>query len=222
MHRKRRFALLGILALALSVTLGLGAGVAEAKKKKKVGGTVDITQPVNAAIPDASAGPPATFGTLTSDISVAGKKFKGSKIRDVNVTVQTQATAGDTPADNLRFRLTAPDGTTTWLVGSGATDAGPIAGPSIGPLTFDDETPFNLGGLPPAPDSTTLVSPYAGSSQTHCFSSIGSCSLSAMDNGTAPGNWTLRVQDTGAGPPVETSNLVSWRLVIIAGKKFKT
>jgi subtilisin-like proprotein convertase family protein len=207
-------ALLGVLALALSVTVGLSAGVAEAKKKKaKVGGTVDITQTVNGAIPDATA---TTFGTLQSNIAVAGKKFKGSKIRDVNVTVQTQATGGATPADNLRFRLTAPDGTTTWLVGSGF-----LAGTSVGPLTFDDETPVNIGGLPPAPDSTTLVAPYAGTAQPHCFSAFGGCELGNMDNGSASGTWTLRVQDTSAGGG-ETSSLVSWRLVMVAGKKFKT
>jgi hypothetical protein len=215
MHRKRRFALLGVLALALSVTVGLTAGAAEAqkKKKKKVGGTADITQTLNAAIPDATA---TSFGTLQSSITVGGKKFKKTKIRDVNVTVQTQATGGATPADNLRFRLTAPDGTTTWLVGAGF-----LSGTSVGPLTFDDETPVNLGGAPPAPDATTLVAPYNGTAQPHCFSALGGCALGDMDNGSAPGTWTLRVQDLAPGGG-ETSNLVSWRLVVVAGKKFKT
>jgi hypothetical protein len=214
MHRKRsRLALFGALALVLSVTLGL-AGVAEAKKKKKakVGGTVDITKTVNGAIPDATG---ASFGTLASEIPVGGKKFKGSRIRDVNVTLETVGTSGATPADNLQARLTAPDGSTSWLFG---TTGGP-QGSSIGPLTVDDETPFNLGGLPPAPDATTLVAPYAGTAQPHCFSSFGVCTLSVMDNGSASGNWTLRIQDLGSG---ETSNLVSWRLVVVAGKKFKT
>jgi hypothetical protein len=215
MHRKRRFALLGVLALVLSVTVGLSSGTAQAaKKKKKVGGTADITQTVNGAIPDATAAP-ATFGTLQSNITVGGKKFKGSKIRDVNVTVQTQATGGASPADNLRFRLTAPDGTTTWLVGFGF-----LSGTSVGPLTFDDETPVNLGGAPPAPDSTTLVAPYNGTAQPHCFSALGGCALGDMDNGSASGTWTLRAQD--GGTIGETSNLVSWRLVVVAGKKFKT
>jgi hypothetical protein len=214
MHRKRsRLALLG--ALALSVIVALSGGAAEAAKKKKkakAGGIVDITQTVNGAIPEAS---PTAHGTLTSGIAVGGKKFKGTRIRDVNVTLQTVDTMGATPADNLRARLTAPDGATTWLFG---TTSGP-QGASIGPLTFDDETPFNLGGLPPAPDSTTLVAPYAGTAQPHCFSSFGVCTLSVMDNGPASGTWILRIQDTATA---ETSNLVSWRLVVVAGKKFKT
>ncbi len=203
--KRSRLAIVGILALALSVTVGLGAGSAQAAKKKKVGGTVDVTQTVNGAIPDPPAGPPFTNGTLQSDITVGGKKFKGSKIRDVNVTVQTQATAGATPASDLRFRLTAPDGTTTWLVGFGF-----LAGTSVGPLTFDDETPVNLGGVPPAPDTTTLVAPYNGTIQPHCFSALGGCQLGNMDNGSASGTWSLRVQDGATTARRATSSRGVW------------
>jgi subtilisin-like proprotein convertase family protein len=197
------------------LTLGGAAMAAKKKKKKaKIGGTVDITQPVNTAIPDATA---TQFGTLPSTISVATKQFRGAKIRDVNVTVTTLGATGATPADNLQFRLTAPDGTTTWLVGN---VSGPLAGVNIGPLTFDDEVAANLGGLPPAPDSLTLVSPYIGTAQPHCFSSFGVCTLAAMDDGNVSGTWRLTVQD--ADTTGETSILASWRLVAVAGKPYKT
>src|SRR5262249_55519618 len=152
---RRRLALLGILALAFSVTAGLAvADTAAAKKKKKnknPGGTVDITMPVNAQVPDAS-GTVAnrTSGVLTSTINVpSAKPFIGTVIRDVNVTVQT---TGSTPgtgtpplggsASQLDFRVTAPNGTTSWLFGAEAGSS--VSGASIGPLTIDDETPTQL------------------------------------------------------------------------------
>src|SRR5262245_25486644 len=123
---RRRLALLGILALAFSVTAGLAvADTAAAKKKKKnknPGGTVDITMPVNAQVPEATgAGSTFKFGELTSTINVpSAKPFIGTVIRDVNVTVQT---TGNTPATmtdggsvaDLNAFVTAPSGATSWL-----------------------------------------------------------------------------------------------------------
>lgn len=217
--RRRRTALAGTLALTVIVIVGLmlgGAVVAAKKKKKKkpAGGTVDITKLVGTAIPDVTA---TTNGVLASTIDVAAtKQFRGTRIRDVNVTLTTLGLTGATPADNLEARLTAPDGTTVWLFG----DASLIAGVSIGPLTFDDQSLFALGGLPPAPDSTTLVSPYIGSAQPDCFAAHGGCALANMSDRAVTGTWTLRLYDVAT--TAETSSLVSWRLVVIAGKPFKT
>jgi len=215
--RRSRLAVAGVLAL--SVTVGLSAGAAQAKKKKaKIGGTVNVTKTVNAPIgsnpapvPDAG---PTTFGVLDSTIKVGGKKFKGTKIRDVNVTVQTAGTSGASAADNLLARLTAPNGATTQLFFA-------LAGHSIGPVTLDDESVnFLFPTAPPAPAATALVSPYQGTAQPSCFAvQFSPCVLSAMDNGGVTGTWTLSVYDFSVN---ETSNLVSWQLVVAAGKPYKT
>ena len=128
--KRSRLALVGVLALAVSVTVGLTvSGTAAAKKKKKAGGTVDITKAVNQQVPDATA---TTNGVLVSTIDVGGKKFKGTKVRDVNVTLQATGSAGDA-ADDLTVRLTAPNGATTWLFGN------ELVGQSFGPFAMLDE-----------------------------------------------------------------------------------
>jgi hypothetical protein len=207
-----------IAVLCLAVTVGAGAvaaGAGAAKKKKaKTGGVVDITQQVNATIPDATA---TTNGLVASSIVVGGKKLKGTRVRDVNLTLQTTG-SNTNAAGQLNARLTSPNGTTTWLFGDSASQ---IQGASIGPLTLDDETPVNLGGLPPALDTLTLVAPYAGTAQPNCFSSQGACTLSAMDNGPVAGIWTLRVSDSGTFGAA-TSVLNNWRLTVVAGRAFRT
>jgi subtilisin-like proprotein convertase family protein len=187
------------------------SGAAAAKKKKKAGGTVNITKAVNQQVPDATA---TTNGVLVSTIQVGGKKFKGTKVRDVNVTVQATG-SGDGAADDLNLRLTAPNGATTWLVGNS------LDGTSFGPLTFDDESVNTIGFDTPSRDSTLLAPPYVGTVQPHCFSAQGGCMLSAMDNGPVSGTWTLRVVDSDEAP-VLTSILNSWQLTAVAGKAFQT
>ena len=220
--KRTRLALVGVLALAVSVVAGLSlSGSAAAKKKSKAGGTVDITMPVNQQVPDAVVTSPTTQtnGVLISTITVGGKKFKGTKVRDANVTVQGNGNAatGSGAASDLTIRLTAPNGATTWLVGN------QFFGQSFGPTTFDDESINTIGGgPPPAPDPTTLVSPYVGTAQPHCFSAQGGCTLSAMDGGPVTGVWTLRVIDNGTPPPTLTTILNSWRLQVVAGKAFQT
>jgi hypothetical protein len=212
---RSRLVLFGVLALALSVTAGLTAGGVAAKKKKpKAGGIVDITKAVNAPIPD---GTTTTNGLLASTIDVGGKKLRGTRIRDVNVTVQTTGStaAGGGSASQLTARVTAPNGATVWLTPGG------LSGQSIGPLTLDEESANNLGGLPPAPSPTTLVSPYAGTAQPFCWPSRGGCLFSAMDDGPVTGTWTLRFYDTNPSGP-STSVLNFWRLNVLAGKAYKT
>jgi subtilisin-like proprotein convertase family protein len=213
---RRRVAFFGALALALSVGLALilGGPAAAAKKKKKakVGGIADITTLVGVQVPDGTA---TTNGLLPSTATVTGKQFRNTQVRDVNVTVQTTGT-GASAATDLQARLTAPNGATSWLL---PTDGSNLSGTSVGPLTLDDESPNRLGGLPPAPNATTLVAPYFGVAQPNCAFSRGGCTLSALDGGPASGVWTLRFYDT---TPTDTSVLNSWRLVVQAGKPFRT
>lgn len=210
--RRTRFRLrrLVLLALTLSVTLGVSA-VADAKKKKqKVGGTATISKTVNAAIPDGTASGP---GVLNSTVDLGGKKFKKTRIRDVNVTFQTTGSSAASAAD-IVASLTSPNGSTTYLVFGG------LAGASIGPLTIDDESPLlAVPGAGPTP-FPFLGSPYVGTVQGAVAAGFGLAGcLCKMDDGPAPGTWTLRVIDFGAG---DTSTLNSWKLVVQAGKAYRT
>jgi hypothetical protein len=187
------------LAWLLAVVLVAAAlpGVAEAKRAKR-GGTVDITKIVGAPIPDG--------GILSSTIDVAGRKLRGTVVRDVNAAVQI---TGLTPIaiGDLAATLTAPNGATTFLFFTGL---GP--GQQIGPLTLDDETPVLLSfGTPD--DPTSLYAPYQGTAQPDGFP------LAIMDSGRASGTWKLTVTDFLAE---DASVLNSWRLNLIAGRPYKT
>jgi hypothetical protein len=211
-------ALTAALAVFLSATPALGA---KAKGKGKRAGSLDVSVAVNAPIPDANPDPPApgatgAFGVLTSTID-AGKQFKGLKVRDVNVTAQTLGTSGSTPADDLAARLTAPNGATVELFASLFGTFNPMTfmpnpNPSIGPLTLDDESPLSIGAGVPN-NATELFVPWAGSAEPQ------GRPLAVMDNGPVRGTWTLALLDIGN---TETSNLVSWRLQVTAGRPFLT
>src|SRR5262245_59152457 len=123
--------LAAVMALALVVTAGLTAADVASAKKKKAGGTANITKQVNQQVPDGTG---TTNGVLISSVSVGGKKFKGTVILDVNVTLQVTGSAAQS-AGQLAARVTAPNGMTTWLI------FGDLVGQSFGPLTFDDESP---------------------------------------------------------------------------------
>ena len=203
--RRSRALLAGILALAIGAAMGFAfTGVASAKKG---GRTATVTTPVNQQIPDATA---TANGMLTSTVSL-GKKFKGSVIRDVNVTLQTTGSA-PTAARQIDARLTAPNGMTTWLIGH------QLAGQSIGPLTLDDQSPNDLGGAVQR-DPTTLASPYAGTAQPDCFNSFGVCTFWPMNGGPSAGAWTLRVYDVSSANPA-TSLLNFWQLRVVTGKPY--
>ena len=185
---------------ALAVAL-LASGTAGAKPKKGKGkaNRLVVTKQVNVGIPDAIG---SIDGVLVDDIN-AGNRYRGRKIRDVNVTLQT-AGAGAAAGD-LRFRLTAPNGATTNLFSS-------LSGGSIGPLTLDDESPFELGGMI-APNGFTLVSPYNGVA-------MPASPLNVMDNGGAKGRWSLTAIDQVSGG--QPSTLLFWRLTVGAGPPFQT
>jgi hypothetical protein len=198
------------ILLVLAAAVGVTAGTAQAKKKTKVGGTADITKPVNQQVPSNTA---AVDGVLTSTITVGGKKFKKTKIRDVNVTITGIGDNVDS-ADDLEATLTAPNGATTWLIGNS------LDGQSFGPLTFDDESSGRIGSTGPPPNPTYVPAPFVGTVQPDCYNAHGGCTLSAMDNGPASGTYTLRVIDNT--DPAQNSVLNSWRLVVVAGKPYKT
>ena len=182
---------------------------AKKEKKNKTGGLADITLPVNAPVPDATA---TTNGQLRSIIPVAGKRFRDTRIRDVNVTFQTTGSAAGS-GSQLTGRLISPKGSTVWLFG------GLVNAQSIGPMTLDDESFVSTISAPPR-DPTQLGPPYQGTAQPNCFLAFGQCSLSVLDAGPVSGNWTLLLTDTSPSGPA-TSTLVSWRLQVVAGKRFR-
>jgi hypothetical protein len=190
-----------LVAAALLVMLAI-APVAEAKKG---GSRVDVTQ-AGAPIPDRVAA--GVSGLLTSTIEV-GKRFKGKRIRDVNVTVQTLGATGGSPAQDLGAVLTAPNGASVRLFSLLGGFVAPVS--SIGPLTLDDETPTFLGvGDPVAP--VGLYQPWAGTAQPND-------PLALLDDGPARGTWTLKMLDQSSD---QTSVLSSWRLMVVAGRPYRT
>lgn len=196
---RSRFVLVVVLAIAM--TAGAG-GAAEAKKGS---GSLDSSKSVNAPIPNAT-NPPFTTGVLTSTIK-AGNKFKGKKIRDVNVTIQIAGT-GTNSIQGLSASLRAPNGTGTTLFFPGL---GP--GNLMGPLTLDDET--RIGLEPGTPDdSTGLFTPYQGTAQPQ------DPPLAVMDGGRVKGDWTLTILDFDTG--ADTNTLVSWSLKVRAGEPYVT
>jgi hypothetical protein len=205
-----RLALIGILLLALIVAVS--AGGAQAKKKGKSGGTATVTRAVNAAIPDAVGN---TRGLLISTIDIGGKRFKGTRVRDVNVTVQT-AGAISTSAQDLQARLTAPNGATSWLFAG-------LSGQSIGPLTLDDQSPtfLNIDSVPQDNTPGSLAVPYAGTAQPDCLEARGGCPLGVMNDTPAGGRWTLRIYDISGATPGRTSALSFWRLRVVAGAPYR-
>jgi subtilisin-like proprotein convertase family protein len=193
--------LLSVALLAAAVASP--ASLAAKKGKRKV---FETTQSVGAPIPN-QASPTSPFGLLTVTAEVP-KKFKGLRIRDVDVTVQTTGLTGTSPSGDLFAKLTAPNGATTRLFST-------LTGPpsiSIGPLTLDDEAPLFMGDGPPI-NPTLLYTPWAGSSRPD------GAPLHVMDDGPARGTWTLKVVDATTA---DTSALTSWGLRVTAGRPYAT
>jgi subtilisin-like proprotein convertase family protein len=193
------------VALAVALTAAFLPGIADAAKKGPR--SVDVTMPVNAPIPDAAPAP-GLNGRLSSTIQV-GKSFKGKRIRDVNVSLQTTGFTGSIPAKDLRGYLTAPNGTTIPLFSHlGLTGTGF----SIGPLTLDDESALSLG-FGAKDDPSTLEDPWVGTAQPD------DPGLYVLDNGPVRGTWTFTVLDVFNGA---TSRLDFWRLNVTAGRPYLT
>jgi hypothetical protein len=200
--------LLGTALIAAMLVFGSLPLASAAAKKGKSTKTVDMTQQVNQQIPNGTGN---TYGLLTSTIAVGGKKLKGLVIRDANVTLQTTG-SGPNAAVDLEARFTAPNGTTAGLFSTG------LGGPSIGPLTIDEQS-ANWVGYGEQNTPTEIVTPYVGTAQPQCDVIHGGCSLSAMNGGPVTGVWSIRLDDTAAGP---TSVLNLWRIHVVAGKPYKT
>jgi subtilisin-like proprotein convertase family protein len=191
-----------VLALALCLGIGMSASSAVAQKNKKKGpGSVNVTNTTNLPILDEVG---EIDGITRSTINV-GKRFKGKRIRDVNVTIQVIGTGMDSVED-LDIQLQAPNGTATLLV------EGLEPGNLLGPLTLDDET-FVLPSVGTPVDPTGLYAPWQGTGYP------GRRPLSAMDNGPVRGAWNLVIRDDDDG---NTNTLVFWRLNVVAGKPYLT
>src|SRR5689334_11467470 len=139
---RRRLAVLVVLALALCLAAGLTLGAsADAKKKhKKQHRTFAAQISPNAGIPEYPGTGHAT--PVLSTITV-GKKFKGKTVADVNLTGLQTTGSGTGAADDLFFKLTAPNGRTVQLIGSFFPGNG-IGDQNIGPLTIDDDSPVAI------------------------------------------------------------------------------
>jgi len=197
---------LGTIGLALCLAISLGAGTAAAKKKKKKSRIAEVSRTVNLPIPNGSA---AAYGEVATTIAL-GKQFRGLRIRDVNVTVQTTGNAA-TSAEDLIGQLTAPNGASSSIFYG-------LDGQSIGPLTLDDQATRTLApDTPPPTSSYFLFPPYVGTAQPGL--SVLANELSVMNEGPARGTWRLRIFDDSAGG---TSVLNSWGLRVVAGRPFQT
>ena len=153
------------------------------------------------AIPDATGG---VFGYAELTIEV-GKKSKGLKIRDVNVTVQTTGSTA-VAAAGLIAVLIAPDGGTNVLFFQLATQ-------NLGPLTLDDESRLNLASGPPPAQANR----YALFARTRAASpSRGRSSDNRSPNSTtarsgAPGPCAITDQARGAPTPPTAAGVLRSR-----------
>ena len=206
MNSKRsRLPLVAILALALSVTGGLvSGGVAAAKKKRKKGGNIaTVSKTVNTRIPDTPPGPISYYGRLDTTLHV-GKRFKGRKVSNLDVTFQTTGDSADAAVD-LDIRLSAPNGRTSRL----EPDNGSYAdGQSIGPLTLTRNSSVGLCNSATPPCTApfpTLNRPFAGTA--------GDSQLAIYNGVPMMGDWLFTVEDL---ENTRTSVLNSVKLTITA------
>jgi hypothetical protein len=203
--KRSRLALVVFLALALSVTGCLVSGsVAAAKKTRKKGGNIaTVGKAVNTPIPDTPPGPIAYYGRLDTTLHV-GKRFKGRKVSNLDVTFQTTGDSADAAVD-LDIRLSAPNGRTIWL----EPDNGAYAdGQSIGPLTLTRNSNVGLCNSATPPCTApfpTLNRPFGGTA--------GDSHLAIYKGVPMMGDWLFTVYDA---ENTRTSVLNSVKLTITA------
>jgi hypothetical protein len=198
MHSTKRKVAVAVGCLALVGGSVLGGGVADAAKKgKRRGGNVaKVANGKSRAIPDAISSTETTiWGALATPLSV-GKRFKGARVGDVQLTLRTTGLSVSAASD-LLFRVTAPNGRTV-------TIAGPFAGQSIGPLTVTANSRTSLCGSPPCSDpDATLSPPY--------FGTVGDPDLALLNGSPMSGRWVVSAYDVS---PSSSSALNSVGLVI--------
>lgn len=218
---RRRIALLGSLVLIACMALGMTFDGHAVAKKKKSPSVFTRSLTVNAAIPDVPASPgPST--PVRSTITVP-KKFKGKVVDDVNVLGIRTTGNVDGAANDLRMKLTAPNGRTVGLVLPDNPSNG-LLGTSVGPLTIDADSRTSICNQPNpvnCPDpSQTLFPPFAGTANQQGLGTHGTGGLPALAGVAMRGNWTFTIwdeNDTG-----ETSVFNAWGLQIKAKKPPKS
>lgn len=187
---------IAVLAVALAVPF---AGAAKKGKKGKNKPVTLSSGDINLTIPD--RGPAVTDPVGVLDVPItAGKALKGKEIADVNVSVRLTAT---TEIAAIQAFLIAPDQTTTGLVfntWSGLTVGTGAAGCGGAMLTFDDETPNEIGSGVAADQPDFVVQPYAGRVRPEGYP------LATMDGGPARGRWVVRFVDVANAIGVNTVN----------------
>jgi len=206
-----RLAFVFFLALALSVTGGLvSGGVASAKKNKgKKGSNIaTVGKTVNAPIPDTPPGPIAYYGRLDTTLHV-GKRFKGRKVSNLEVTFQTTGDSADAAVD-LGIKLVAPNNRSIGL----EPDNGVFAdGQSVGPLTLTRNSNVGLCNSATPPCTApfpTLDRPFAGTA--------GDSQLATFNGAPMMGDWRLIVEDL---ENTHTSVLNSFELRITGRKRLR-
>lgn len=202
------------LALLLVLALVLAAPV-DGKKKKGGGGSRPMAVSsgvINASVPDALNVAPFTDGLATSTINVAGKRFRGLKIEDVNVAIRATLS----PIGDLTMRLIAPNGAVMFPASFPNSDALGTGSPDCSGtfMTLDDETRDHLGSNPTTdPDVDELPPPYAGRAHP------GGRPLAVFDGGPVAGQWTLGMRDHDSGG---ANNVIHcWQLEITARRPQK-
>jgi subtilisin-like proprotein convertase family protein len=181
------------------------------KKGKKPRGVFNGSANPNAAVPEDAAAGPST--AISSTINV-GKAFKGRVVGDLDLT-GLRVTGPDNAADDLVFKLRAPNGRTVQVL-SNKGDTG------IGPLTLNDETRTSIcdESAPTCVDpDQSLVQPFAGTANVLGAGVGGVGPLSSFDGVPMRGNWTLTAVDEGEAAGANTLN--SWGLRIAAAKPVK-
>src|SRR3954447_8778886 len=207
MNGRRRLRLGLALLLAFCLAIGLAAGDAAAKKKKTKASLFTGSASPNLVVPDEPGTGQEVF--VTTGITVP-KKFKGKTVGDLNITaIKTTGDAADS-ADGLDLMLVGPGGRSVLF------DAGALDGQSIGPVTFDDDTPTSFCASPPCSDpDQTLMYPYSGTTNLVGVFSGDQGPLSVFNGSPMRGTWTLYAWDNDFGG----NNVVnSWGLQITAAK----
>ena len=216
--RRHRLAALGVLALALCTVLGMAfGGAAEAKKKGKKNKTSVFLQSIapNVAVPDVLPGSVPSV-PIRSTITV-GKKFKGKTVGDVNVLgIQTTGNVAGA-ANDLRMKLSAPNGRTVFLIAGGGNG---IGDQSIGPLTIDADSPVSIcdqaNPANCADPAQTLNRPFAGTANQQGMGTQSTGGVPTLNGVGMRGTWTFTIFD--ASSAAQTSILNGWGLQITAAK----
>jgi hypothetical protein len=205
--------LAGAILLALCVAVSLAAGDAAAKKKKKGASVYAASTSPNLAVPDEPSGPGARDIIVTSTLSV-GKKFKGKTVGDLNITGVTTTGTGPNAAGSLDLMLVGPGGRSVLF------DAGALGGQSIGPVTFDDDTPTSICDNTTCSDpDATLHRPFVGTANLANTFGGDTGPLAAFNGTPMRGTWTLYAWDSN--DEGETSVINTWGLRIAAAKPVK-